>query len=125
MDTSQWISVQRDNGEIVGYLEPVAEDYSRVLPRNILGHAISDACDYADGDGLLQERGIKELMQPWTLDGDFGEATSELAIIELSTQGIVVANALRTKALKPTERIHVDWPDVEQRLKPAAPRARP
>ncbi|QDY65640.1 hypothetical protein FQA45_04585 [Glutamicibacter halophytocola] len=116
---------RRDDGEIAGYLEPVAEDYSRVLPRNVPGHAISNDREYADSDGLLQERGIKELMQLWTLNRDFGDATSELAILELSTQGIIVANALRTKALKPAERIHVDWPDVEQRLKPAASRARP
>lgn len=60
----------------------------------------------------------------WTLDGNFGDATSELAILEPSAQGIVVANALRTEALKPAERIHVDGPDGQQRLKPSAARAR-
>jgi len=123
MDTSQWISVQRDDGETVGYLEPLAEDYSSVLPRNLLGHAIAETCDYSEGEEILQERGISELMQPWTLDKGLGGPTSELTILELSAQGIVVANALHTKALKPTERVHVAWPDVEQRLTPATPRS--
>jgi len=121
MDTSQWISVQREDGETVGYLEPLAEDFSSVLPRNVLGHAIDEPSEYLQGEELLKERGISELMLPWILDGQQGERTTELTILELSAHGIVLANALHTKALTPTPRIHVDWPDVTGRLTPAKP----
>ncbi|WP_345469685.1 hypothetical protein QMQ05_10065 [Glutamicibacter ectropisis] len=123
MDTSQWVSVQREDGETVGYLEPLADDFSSVLPRNVLGHAIDDPTEYLQGEELLQERGIGELMHPWILDAQQGESTSELTILELSAHGIVLADALHTKALSPTPRIHVDWPDVTGRLTPAIPRA--
>ncbi|KSU66968.1 hypothetical protein [Arthrobacter sp. NIO-1057] len=123
MDTSQWISVQREDGETVGYLEPLAEDFGTVLPRNILGHAIDEPREYLQGEELLIERGIGELMNPWILDAQQGESTRELTILEISAHGIVLADALHTKALSPTSRIHVDWPDVTGRLAPAVPRA--
>ncbi|UYQ76352.1 hypothetical protein OF385_09865 [Glutamicibacter sp. JL.03c] len=119
MDTSQWISVQRDDGETVGYLEPLTVDYDIVQPRSILGHAVSGPCDYSEGEELIQDRGIGELMLPWILDGHAAGRAQELSIIELSAQGIVLGNALHAKALAPTDPIVLPWPDVDGRLKPA------
>ncbi|QIV85929.1 hypothetical protein [Glutamicibacter mishrai] len=119
MDTSQWVSVQRDDGETLGYLEPLTKDYDSVQPRNILGHAVSGPCEYSEGEELLQDRGIGELMLPWILDGQMEDRAQELSIIELSSQGIVLANALHAKALAPTDPIVLPWPDVNGRLAPA------
>ncbi|TAP27637.1 hypothetical protein [Arthrobacter sp. S41] len=116
MDISDWVSVQREDGETVGYLQPVTPDYSLVIPRNILGHAIAEPHEYSAAEYLLEERGIAELMSNWRLDAQEQEKTEELTILEVSPLGIVLANALRVKALEATERIHVMWPDVEQRL---------
>lgn len=118
MDISTWVGVQRDDGETVGYLDPADPDYQRVTPRNVLGHAIADDCDYLDGEQLLVERGISELMNSWVLDAGSCDATELLSIVEVSPHGIVLADALRAKALQPAERIHVPWPDVEHRLAP-------
>ncbi len=116
MDYSQWVSVQRDDGETVGYLDPCDPDYNQVIPRNILGHAVTEGCEYLTGEELLLERGIREVMDTWVLDDGSAERTEVLSIVEVSPQGIVLANALRTKALQPTERIHVSWPDIARRL---------
>ncbi|MER8026162.1 hypothetical protein [Glutamicibacter protophormiae] len=121
MDISTWVSVQRDDGETVGYLDPADPEYTLVTPRNVLGHAVADACGYLDGEQLLLERGISEVMTAWVLDSGSRDATELLTILEVSPHGIVLANALQTKALQPTERIHVPWPDVQHRLAPGRP----
>lgn len=118
MNITTWVSVQREDGETVGYLDPADPDYQRVTPRNVLGQAVADDCDYLDGEQLLVERGISELMNYWVLDAGSCDATELLSIVEVSPRSIVLANALRAKALQPAERIHVPWPDVEHRLAP-------
>ncbi|MGO3148588.1 hypothetical protein ACTXJX_00530 [Glutamicibacter ardleyensis] len=118
MDISTWLAVKRDNNEIVGYLEPLDEAYDKVCPRSVLGHPVLVACDYMDGEELLLERGIGELANQWALHVVDPSEKVPLAIIEVSAHGIVVADALLTKALAPTERIIVPWPDVESRLTP-------
>ena len=121
MDVSTWVSVQREDGETVGYLDPADPGYNLVTPRNVLGHAVADACGYLDGEQLLVERGISEVMNTWVLDAGSRDATELLTILEVSPHGIVLANALQTKALQPTERIRVAWPDVQHRLAPSQP----
>ncbi|HJX78196.1 hypothetical protein [Glutamicibacter sp.] len=118
MDISTWLTVKRDDNEIVGYLEPLDAAYDKVRPRSVLGHPVVDACDYMDGEELLLERGIGELADHWTLHAEDHRGQVPLAILEVSANGIVVADALLTKALAPTERIIVPWPDVESRLIP-------
>ncbi|MGL3804810.1 hypothetical protein ACSYDW_01795 [Paeniglutamicibacter sp. R2-26] len=119
MDTSAWIAVTREDGETVGYLEPVTPDYGVVQPRSVLGHVAGEPCDYVDGEERLCEQGIAELMQPWVLEGGRGAFSGPLAILEVSPHGIVVADALLLKALAPTEKTTLAWPDVEHRLEPS------
>lgn len=116
MNTSQWVTVTRDDGETVGYLEPVTEDYDRVQPRSILGHAVGEPTEYTQGEAMLCERGIAELMDPWHLSGATHTLAGGLSILEVSPHGIVVADALLTKALVPAERFTVPWPDTEELL---------
>lgn len=116
MEPGNWVSVQRDDGETVGYLDPVTSNYDVVVPRNILGQQIGEPSDYAVAEALVEDRGIGELMNLWTLDGQEAVVGEELTILEVSPDGIVLANALRVKALDSTQRIHIPWPDVSQRL---------
>ena len=118
MDISTWLAVKRDDNEIVGYLEPLDAAYDKVCPRSVLGHPVIDACGYMDGEELLLERGICELANHWALQATDPREQMPLAILEVSAQGIVVADALLTKALAPTARIIVPWPDIESRLTP-------
>lgn len=116
MEISQWVTVTRDDSETVGYLEPVTEDYDLVQPRSILGHAVGEPTDHEQGEALLCERGIAELMDPWHLSGATQALSGNLSILEVSAHGIVVADALLTKALVPTERHTVPWPDTDEVL---------
>lgn len=112
--------MQREDGESIGYLEPVTADYAEVLPRNLLGHQLSGPVAYSEAEELLERLGIAPLTNPWLLDATDNPNGDEVTILELSPHGIVVANALKTKALLPTERLHIQWPDVDQRLSPAS-----
>lgn len=112
IDPATWVPVTREDREVVGYLQPTSPDFEAVVPRNLLGHAVGDPQDYVEAEELLIERGIAELAESWRLDG----GDQALSIAELSADGIVLRDALRAKALVPTEDVHVTWPDLAGRL---------
>jgi len=113
-----WLAVTREDGETVGYLEPVTDDYADVIPRNRLGHAVGETRDYHVAEELVLDRGLRELAEHWLLD----EEGPELTVIELSPEGIVLRDAFLSKALSPTKRVHVPWPDTAGRLRRTAHR---
>jgi hypothetical protein len=113
-----WLAVTREDGETAGYLEPVTDDYADVIPRNRLGHAVGEVGDYHAAEELVLDRGLRELAEHWLLDGE----GPELTVIELSPDGIVLRDALLSKALVPTKRVHVPWPDTTGRLRQAPPK---
>ncbi|HEV6955070.1 MAG TPA: serine/threonine protein phosphatase [Promicromonospora sp.] len=110
-----WLAVTREDGETVGYLEPVTDDYAEVLPRNRLGHAVGPATDYHAAEELVLGRGLRELAEHWLLDG----AEAELTISELSPEGIVLRDAYLSKALATVDATRIPWPDTAHRLRPA------
>lgn len=111
-----WLPVTREDGETVGYLDPATEDYARVVPRNRLGHPLGPECGYDEGEEAVLRAGLGLLSGSWWLDG----VDEPLAILELSDDGIVLADAQRTKALAPADPVRVPWPDREARLRPAS-----
>lgn len=113
MDPTTWLSVRREDGETVGYLQPLDAEFDQVIPRNLLGHPAGPAAGYLQGEELLLERGLSELGMPWNLDRS---ADALYSILEVSDRGIVVAEELLVKALAPAERHVVSWPDTAQRL---------
>ena len=112
-----WLAVTREDGETVGYLEPVTDDYADVIPRNRLGHAVGDTHDYHAAEELVLDRGLRELAEHWLLDDE----GAELTIIELSPAGIVLRDAFLSKSLAPTKRVDVPWPDTAGRLRRVLP----
>lgn len=115
MSTEHWQPITRGSDrETVGYLEPFDPDYSMVQPRSVLGHPIGEPCDFVTGEDRLLEHGIREIAEHWQLIDP--ELPNALAILEVSPEGIIVADAMETKALVPTERFRVEWPDIAQRL---------
>lgn len=115
-DVSAWVSVTREDGETAGYLEPITDDYDVVQPRTLLGHALGAPVDFETGDRLIGERGISELAEQWVLDEDTDDEIAGLTVVELSPRGVTLADYLATKGLMATEKLHVDWPDLQERL---------
>ncbi|MDN5731031.1 MAG: hypothetical protein L0K07_01315 [Yaniella sp.] len=115
MDTEHWVPITRgSDGETVGYLEPLDPEFTQVQPRPVLGHSVGALCDFVTGEERLLDHGIRELAEQWRLVEP--ELPYALTVLEVSPNGIVVADALKTKALIPTETFRVAWPDVTQRL---------
>lgn len=124
MDTSGWLATRREDGETVGYLEPLADDYSLVQARSLLGHIVGGPSGFLEAEELLVERGISELAERWMLRGAPEELGDGVVILETSTDGIVVAHADLAKAGAYGRRVQVAWPDVHgflQRPADAAP----
>lgn len=116
MGDLEWVRVTRDDGETVGWIEPLDLGYESLQPRDVLGHPVGEPCEWVEAEERLQEKGLAHLAQPWWLDG----APSDLAVIEVSPHGILLAGWLETKALVDSPRHQVVWPDVAGRLSPAA-----
>lgn len=117
MSATSWLKVTRpDDGETVGYLEPLAADYSHVQPRNLLGHPVGRATDFLTADERLADRGIGELAEGWQLRDAEPAFRGGVAIVEVSPDGILVADAQLVKALVAGPRVSVPWPDLEGRL---------
>src|SRR5690625_3743893 len=117
MTTEFWHPVTRGSDrETVGYLEPLDLDYNRVQPRSVLGHPVGDPCGFVTGEDKVLERGIREIAEHWQLIDP--KLPNALAILEVSPDAIVVAAALKTKAMVPTERFLVEWPATAERLVP-------
>lgn len=120
MSLDPWLKVTRpDDGETVGYLEPLSADYSEVQPRNLLGHPVGAPSDFMDGEDRLVDRGIGELAGRWHLRDAGADLASGVVILEVSPDGIVVSHADLAKAGAFGRRVTVPWPDLAGTLGPA------
>lgn len=60
-----WTPVERDDdGELLGYLEPVGDAVRPVSP---FGYPVGEPGDEEDGDERLQSLGLRYLAEPWVL----------------------------------------------------------
>ena len=117
MPATSWLKVIRaDDGETVGYLEPLTADYSQVQPRNLLGHPVGRATDFLTAEERLADRGIGELAERWQLRDAEPALRGGVAIVEVFPDGILVADEQLVKALVAGPRVSVPWPDLEGRL---------
>lgn len=116
MSTAGWVPVSREDREIVGYLEPVTEDYDLVQPRTLFGHPEGAVVDFLDGEEILLARGIGELAERWVLDPATRDEVRDLTIVELSPHGIELADHYETKAMAVGETVRIPWPDLAQRI---------
>ncbi|TYP85971.1 hypothetical protein [Blastococcus xanthinilyticus] len=57
-----WTAVHRDDGELVGWLEP---DGDRVRPLLLTGAPLAGACPRGDAVALLRSRGLAALDRRW------------------------------------------------------------
>ena len=117
MPAATWLKVTRpDDGETVGYLEPLSDDWALVQPRSLLGHGVGGPIEFWEGEERLRERGISELAERWQLRDAGPDLRNGVVILEVSPGGIVVAHADLSKALVFGRRVTVPWPDIDGAL---------
>lgn len=80
MSAASWMKVTRpDDGETVGYLQSLAEDWSLVQPRSLLGHDVGPPAEFLEAEKRLLERGISELAERWQLKDAQPDLAGELS----------------------------------------------
>ena len=114
-ESREWVRVTREDGETVGWLEPLDDGYELLRPRDVLGHVVAEDAEWVEAEEAVQERGLSHLAERWLLDGD----ERLLAIVEVSPQGISVADWMSSRALFDSTTVTVAWPDTAGRLRRA------
>lgn len=105
--------VTREDGETVGWLEPLDDGYELLRPRDVLGHVVAEDAAWVEAEEAVQARGLSHLAERWLLDGD----QRPLAVVEVSPQGIRVADWMSSRALFDSTATTIAWPDVQGRLR--------
>lgn len=114
------MAVNREDGETVGWIQPLDSGVDTVQARSVLSHALGGPVDYLAAEEVLLERCISELAGPWQLDRGTAAVHGDLSIVKVSAHGIVLADAMLVKALLPCRRFTGPWPDVDRRLEPVS-----
>lgn len=70
MIPADWIPHTRADGERVGYLAMVGEQFA---PYDLFGRPLGDPVDWLDGEELLEARGIGWLAEPFMLRTERGD----------------------------------------------------
>lgn len=108
-----WVRVNREDGETVGWLEPLDAGYASLRPRDVLGHVAGEDAGWIEAEEAVHRVGLAHVAEEWLLDG--GE--ERFVILEVTPTEIVLGNALASKALVRAERRSIAWPDTGGRLR--------
>jgi len=88
MIPESWFPATRpDDGETVGYLDMVGEEFQ---PYDLLGRPCGDAADYLAAEERLSASGISYLASRWLLTVDDHPVPIAVVISEVNRQSVVV-----------------------------------
>lgn len=112
MIPSDWTPYHRvDDGELIGYLQPSADDADLVTPVSLFGHPLADEPgeDWW-AEQVLEDLGLSYLADRWELVREDG-TTSRVVISECSPERVVVALAEFAQVIAPdgVDRSSEDW----------------
>jgi len=119
---ADWTPHRRDDGELLGWIRPVGDDWAAV---DLLGREASPPTEWLDAEAALEARGIAYLAEPWMLErAGEGEAEGDRAvrvrIVEVTPQRIVVKGEDFGAVDAHTARWELPWP-LPARLRPPRP----
>lgn len=80
MIPADWTPHHRDDGELVGWIHPVGEDWAAV---DVLGRPASAPTDWLSAEESLENAGLAFLADPWMLDGE-AERPLRVRIVEVT-----------------------------------------
>lgn len=112
MIPSDWTPYHRvDDGELIGYLQPAADDADLVIPVTLFGYPLADEPgeDWW-AEQVLEDLGLSYLADRWELVREDG-TTSRVVISECSPERVVVALAEFAQVIAPdgVDRSTEDW----------------
>ena len=119
MPRPDWTPHRRDDGELVGWIFPVGDDW---VPVDLFGREVAEPLDWLDAEAVLEERGIRWLADVWMLERD-AAAPLRVRIVEVTPDrngipGRVVVQSDDFGAIDaPVTRFELPWPAPE-RLRP-------
>lgn len=122
-DAADGIPHRREDGELVGWIHESGDDWIAV---DVLGRIASDPVDWISAEEVLEELGLRFLMDAWTLEGE-GPDPVRVKIVEVSpTEGarpgriVVKIDDYGDIQRPPSQRYTVEWP-LPARLRPPRP----
>jgi hypothetical protein len=108
---------RQDDGELLGYLEPVGE---RLRPVSPFGHPLAEAGDRPDAESRLEELGLRYLAEPWLLDVADRPDPVRVRILEVRSDRVVLQEFV-TEGIYSGERYTLEPPVEAGRLTPERP----
>lgn len=84
MPDTDWIEHRRPDGELVGWIRMVGDDF---VPIDLLGREIGEPVDWLSAEDTLEQRGIGYLAEPWALELESGQRI-RVRLTEVSRSGI-------------------------------------
>jgi len=115
MPRPDWTPHRRDDGELVGWIFPVGDDW---VPVDLFGREVAEPLDWLDAEAVLEERGIRWLADVWMLERD-AAAPLRVRIVEVTPDrngipGRVVVQSDDFGAIDaPVTRFELPWPAPE------------
>lgn len=123
MPRTDWTPHRRDDGELLGWIHAVGDDWAAV---DVLGRPASDPTEWLDAEAALEERGIAWLADPWVLEGE-DERPLRVRILEVTPDDDGVPGRIVVKVddfgdvtRPPTQQYVLAWP-IPDRLRPPSP----
>lgn len=112
MDRTAWIEHRRGDGELVGWMRVVGDDFQ---PIDLLGRDVSEPVDWFTAEETLDELGIGYLADPFTLT--VGEREVRVRITQVSTDRILVKKDDYGDITASLEEFRLAWP-IPAELRP-------
>lgn len=123
MIPADWTPHRRDDGELLGWIRPVGDDW---VAHDLFGHEASGPVDWLVAEEALEARGIGWLADPWMLERPDADAL-RVRILEVAPghgdeAGRVVVKVDDHGAIggPPAPRFELPWPAPGE-LRPWAP----
>ncbi|MGV9193905.1 hypothetical protein ACQ143_06135 [Microbacterium sp. MC2] len=103
---TDWTPHRRDDGELLGWIRPVGDDWTAV---DLLGRVAAEQVQWLDAEAALEARGIGYLADVWMLEGE-GPAPLRVRMVEVTPEHIMVKVDDFGAVGHATARFELTWP---------------
>jgi hypothetical protein len=116
---ADWEPYEReDDGEVLGYLEPMGGD--RVRPVSVFGHPLAEPGDRVDAAERFEDLGLRYLAEPWQLRLEDRPEPLRVRILEARPDRLTL-QVFFTEGIYSGERFELEPPLGPETLTPERP----